>query len=369
MRFVDEFRDPQAVKATLAQIHQQLERVDPARKPLQIMEVCGGHTHAIFKFALGQLLPDGIEFVHGPGCPVCVLPRGRIDDAITLAQQHDVMLCSYGDALRVPGDLGSLQDAKARGADIRVVYSPLDALALARQHPERQVVFFALGFETTAPATALTLQQAKREGIENFSVLCHHITIGPPLRAILDDPGIRIDGFIGPGHVSMITGERVYDFIAEQYNKPLVIAGFEPLDLLQALAMVVAQIADGDSRIDNQYRRAVHSDGNPVAQQAMAEVFQTAPQSDWRGLGSIPHSGLMLTEAFAPWDAERRFGLDRRSVAEPEGCGCAAVLRGLMKPNQCALFGTACQPQTPVGALMVSSEGACAAYYQYRAEN
>ncbi|GAA4874952.1 hydrogenase formation protein HypD [Ferrimonas pelagia] len=367
MKFVDEFRDPAAVKAALAQIESALTQVPASRKPLQIMEVCGGHTHAIFKFALGQLLPDDIEFVHGPGCPVCVLPRGRIDDAITLAEEHGVILCSYGDALRVPGDKGSLQDAKSRGADIRVVYSPLDALALAREYPNKQVAFFALGFETTAPATALTLKQAALDGVENFSVLCHHITIGPPLRAILDDPGIRIDGFIGPGHVSMITGEQVYDFIAEDYAKPLVIAGFEPLDLLQALAMVVKQIAAAEARVENQYRRAVTSVGNRIAQQAMGEVFMPAPESDWRGLGAIPESGLMLSEAFRPYDAEARFGIGRTSVAEPEGCGCARVLRGQLKPHQCPLFGTICKPQMPVGALMVSSEGACAAYYQYRA--
>ncbi|MBY5992398.1 hydrogenase formation protein HypD [Ferrimonas balearica] len=366
MKFVDEFRDPQAVKTLIAEIGEALKGVDPARQPLQIMEVCGGHTHAIFRFGLDKLLPEGIEFVHGPGCPVCVLPRGRIDDAVTLAKQPGTILCSYGDAVRVPGDLGSLLDAKAAGADVRIVYSPLDALTLAKQHPDKQVAFFAIGFETTAPATAITLMQARQQGVTNFSVLCHHITIGPPLKAILDDPGVRLDGLVAPGHVSMVVGQSPYQFIVDEYDKPVVIAGFEPIDFLTALLGVVRQIAEGRAEVENAYKRAVQSAGNAIAQRAMAEVFTLAPQSDWRGLGAIDQSGLMLSEAFAKFDAERRFGLKPTQVAEPEGCGCAQVLRGQIRPGDCPLFGTRCTPQTPVGALMVSSEGACAAYYQYR---
>ncbi|MBY5921595.1 hydrogenase formation protein HypD [Ferrimonas balearica] len=366
MKFVDEFRDPEAVKQLIAEIGRVLERVDPARQPLQIMEVCGGHTHAIFRFGLDKLLPKGIEFVHGPGCPVCVLPRGRIDDAITLARQPGTILCSYGDAVRVPGEQGSLLDAKAAGADVRIVYSPLDAMALAKQNPDRQVIFFAIGFETTAPATAITLMQARQQQVENFSVLCHHITIGPPLKAILDDPGVRLDGLVAPGHVSMVVGQSPYQFIVDDYGKPVVIAGFEPIDFLTALLGVVHQIAEGRAEVENAYTRAVQSAGNAVAQRAMSEVFTLAPKSDWRGLGAIDESGLMLSPAFAEFDAERRFGLKPTHVEEPEGCGCAKVLRGQIKPADCPLFGQRCTPQTPVGALMVSSEGACAAYFQYR---
>ncbi|WP_095499648.1 hydrogenase formation protein HypD [Paraferrimonas haliotis] len=366
MKYVDEFRDPAAVRVLISEIKTALAAVDDAKKPLQIMEVCGGHTHAIFRFGLDKLLPQAIEFVHGPGCPVCVLPRGRIDEAITIANQSDTILCSYGDAVRVPGERGSLLDAKANGADVRIVYSPLDALKLAQAHPDKQVVFFAIGFETTAPATAITLLQARALKVANFSVICHHITIGPPLKAILDDPQVRLDGLIAPGHVSMVVGQQTYQFIVDDYGKPVVTAGFEPIDFLTALLGVIKQIASGQPRVENAYKRAVNDAGNSAAQEAMEQVFELADSQDWRGLGAIEHSGLQLNGAFRSFDAKLRFGLVSAQIEEPEGCACANVLRGLAKPGDCPLFGSQCTPQQPIGALMVSSEGACSAYYQYR---
>lgn len=289
MRYVDEFRDPALVSALLQRIENLLPQLaDQQRLPLQIMEVCGGHTHAIFKFGLDQLLPDGLEFVHGPGCPVCVLPMGRIDSCLEIAAHPQVIFCTYGDAMRVPGRNGSMLDAKRRGADIRVVYSPLDALTLAQRHPDREVVFFGLGFETTMPATALTLQQAKRLGLTNFTVFCQHITIIPTLRSLLQQPDVRIDGFLAPGHVSMVIGTTPYDFICSQFNKPLVVTGFEPLDILQGLVMLLEQMVSGRCAVENQYRRIVPDSGNLLAQQALTEVFATKERSEWRGLAKSP---------------------------------------------------------------------------------
>lgn len=367
MRYVDEFRDPALVSALLQRIENLLPQLaDQQRLPLQIMEVCGGHTHAIFKFGLDQLLPDGLEFVHGPGCPVCVLPMGRIDSCLEIAAHPQVIFCTYGDAMRVPGRNGSMLDAKRRGADIRVVYSPLDALTLAQRHPDREVVFFGLGFETTMPATALTLQQAKRLGLTNFTVFCQHITIIPTLRSLLQQPDVRIDGFLAPGHVSMVIGTTPYDFICSQFNKPLVVTGFEPLDILQGLVMLLEQMVSGRCAVENQYRRIVPDSGNLLAQQALTEVFATKERSEWRGLGEIADSGVQLSPAYQAFDAERRFTPQQQRVADDPRSRCGDVLTGRCKPDQCPLFGGECTPDNAFGALMVSSEGACAAYHRYK---
>lgn len=364
MKYADEYRDPDRARATLASIDRLLAKIDP-QAPLAIMEVCGGHTHTIFRYGLGTMLPDAIELVHGPGCPVCVLPTGRIDDCVALAERPEVIFATFGDPIRVPGSTKSLMEAKAAGADVRVVYSPLDALGLAEKNPGREVVFFALGFETTMPSTALTVLEAQRRGVDNFSLFVNHITIIPTLAAILEAPGCRIDGFVGPGHVSMVIGTEPYRFIAEDHHRPLVVAGFEPLDVLQAIAMVVAQIAEGRAEIENQYARVVLSEGNRRALSAVAEVFELREQSEWRGLGMIAHSGIRLRERYAAYDAERRFAIAGAAVADPAVCQCGEVLTGAIKPWQCAVFGTRCTPDRPLGALMVSSEGACAASFAY----
>ena len=367
MKYVDEFRDRDKAAALLHAIEAVTEEIRPA-KALQIMEVCGGHTHAIFRYGIEAMLPDAVELVHGPGCPVCVLPMGRVDDCVAIATQPGVIFVTFGDAMRVPGSQGSLMQAKANGADIRMVYSPTDALAIARNNPEREVVFFGLGFETTMPSTALTVLEAERDGISNFSVFCNHITIVPTLKTILDSPDLRIDGFVGPGHVSMVIGSAPYEFIARQYRKPLVISGFEPLDLLQSVWMVLRQIADGRAEIENQYARVVASGGNAAAQRAIDAVYEPREHFEWRGLGSIDHSGVRFREAYARFDAERRFVVPGVRVTDPAACQCGEVLKGALKPQQCRVFGTDCTPETPMGALMVSSEGACAAYYRYAAK-
>ncbi len=335
------------------------------RRPLQIMEVCGGHTHSIFRYGLKQMLPPQVEFVHGPGCPVCVLPMGRVDDCIALAEHPEVIFTTFGDAMRVPGSKKSLLQAKAEGADVRMVYSPLDALKLAKENPQREVIFFGLGFETTMPSTALTVLEARKQGIRNFSLFCNHITIIPTIKAILDSPDLHLDGFLGPGHVSMVIGTAPYDFIARHYHKPIVIAGFEPLDILQSLWMVLKQIADGRAEVENQYARIVPEDGNAAALAAVNEVFELREFFEWRGLGSIDHSGVKVRAAFADFDAERKFSVPNLKIADPKSCQCGEVLKGILKPQECKVFGTACTPETPLGALMVSSEGACAAYYNF----
>lgn len=366
MRYVDEFREPTSVQQWLVNIERLTQHIPLVReRPLQVMEVCGGHTHTIFKYGLAELLPEAVEFVHGPGCPVCVLPMGRVDDCVALAEHPQVILTTFGDAMRVPGSRNSLQRAKANGADVRMVYSPMDALALARRYPDREVVFFALGFETTMPSTALTVLQADREDLHNFSLFCNHITIVPTMKALLDDEALSLDGFVGPGHVSMVIGTQPYRFIAEQYGKPFVVAGFEPLDLLQALWMVLKQIADGRHMVENQYRRVVQENGNPTALDAIERVFEVREFFEWRGLGSIGHSGVRIRDTFARYDAERKFSMPNLEVADPQACQCGEVLRGVLKPWQCRVFATACRPEAPLGALMVSSEGACAAHYQY----
>jgi len=367
MRFVDEFRDPQLAKTLLERLHQRARQLPfSAEKPMQIMEVCGGHTHAIFKFGLDKLLPPQLEFIHGPGCPVCVLPMGRIDACCEIAAHPEVIFCTFGDALRVPGKRGSLLQARERGADVRVVYSPLDALTLARENPQRQVVFFALGFETTMPVTAVTLQQARRENLTNFTIFCQHISLMPTLRSLLQQDDVRIDAFLAPGHVSMIIGTAPYAFINHDFGKPLVISGFEPLDLLQSVLLLVEQVCDASCKTENQYRRIVPEQGNLLAQQAMREVFQLAGDSEWRGLGLIEESGIALTADYASFDAERRFAPQAQSVVDDPRARCGDVLTGRCKPHQCPLFGSGCTPHNAFGALMVSSEGACAAWYQYR---
>ena len=366
MKYIDEFREPERVGSLLEAIADLTRKVVAERgRPLHIMEVCGGHTHAIFKYGIANMLPPEIELVHGPGCPVCVLPIGQVDDCVAIAETPGVIFTTFGDAMRVPGSKKSLLQAKAEGADIRMVYSPLDALALARANPDREVVFFGLGFETTMPATAFTILQADAERIRNFSVFCNHITIIPTLQALLESSDLNLDGFLGPGHVSMIIGTRSYQFVADKYRLPLVVAGFEPLDILHSLWLVVKQLAEGRAEIENQYGRIVLEDGNAAALDAIVRVFELREFFEWRGLGSIDHSGVRMRQAYAQFDAERKFVLPSQRIADPQSCQCGEVLKGLIKPRQCKVFGAACTPEMPLGALMVSSEGACAAYYQY----
>lgn len=366
MKYVDEFRDAQKAKSLLHEIEILVKAIPIAKeRPIAIMEVCGGHTHSIFRYGLEGMLPKEIELVHGPGCPVCVLPMGRVDDCVAVAKRPEVIFATFGDAMRVPGSKGSLLQAKADGADVRMVYSPMDALALAKKHSDREVVFFAIGFETTIPSTALTVLQAKADGIKNFSLFCNHITIVPTIKAILDSPDLQLDGFLGPGHVSMVIGTGPYEFVANYYKRPMVVAGFEPLDVLQSIWMVLKQIKEGRSEIENQYARIVPEGGNSPALAAVAEVYELREFFEWRGLGSIDHSGVKLRDAYAEYDAERKFIIPNIKIADPKSCQCGEVLKGVIKPWQCKVFGSACTPETPLGALMVSSEGACAAYYQY----
>jgi len=366
MKYVDEFRDPTKAKILLKEIRALVKSIEITKtRPLYIMEVCGGHTHAIFRYGVETMLPDEIALVHGPGCPVRVLPMGRVDDCVALAETPGVIFTTFGDAMRVPGSKKSLLQARAEGCDVRMVYSPLDSLALAKENPDKQVVFFALGFETTMPSTALTILQAEREGVENFTVFCNHITIIPTIKAILDSPELSLDGFLGPGHVSMVIGDASYDFIADHYKRPLVITGFEPLDVLQGIWMVLKQIKEGRSEIENQYNRVVPSEGNAAALEAIAKVYELREFFEWRGLGSIDHSGVRIREPYTKFDAEQKFSVPALKIADPKSCQCGEVLKGVIKPWDCKVFGTECTPETPLGALMVSSEGACAAYYQF----
>jgi len=366
MKYVDEFRDPVKAQYLLSEIRSLVKRIEVTKtRPLYIMEVCGGHTHAIFRYGVETMLPDEIELVHGPGCPVCVLPMGRVDDCIALAETPDVIFTTFGDAMRVPGSKKSLLQARADGCDVRMVYSPLDALRLAKENPNKQVVFFALGFETTMPSTALTVLQAEKEGIDNFSLFCNHITIIPTIKAILDSPELSLDGFLGPGHVSMVIGSSSYRFIAEHYRRPLVISGFEPLDVLHGIWMVLQMLAEGRAEVKNQYNRVVPDGGNPVALEAIGKVFEIREFFEWRGLGSIDHSGVRIRDEYARFDAERNFAVPALTIADPKSCQCGEVLKGVIKPWDCKVFGTECTPETPLGSLMVSSEGACAAYYQF----
>jgi hydrogenase expression/formation protein HypD len=366
VKYVDEYRDPAKAKKLIKEITRLADGLATQRgRPVYIMEVCGGHTHSIFRYGIENMLPPSVELIHGPGCPVCVLPIGRVDDCVAIAEHPNAIMTTFGDAMRVPGSKRSLLQAKSLGADVRMVYSPLDALKIARSNPDKEVVFFGLGFETTMPSTALTVLKAEADGIRNFSLFCNHITIIPTIKAVLDSEGFQVDGFLGPGHVSMVIGTRPYDFIAEYYRRPVVIAGFEPLDILQSLWMVLKQLDEAHARIENQYSRIVPTDGNRAALQAISRVFELRPFFEWRGLGSIDHSGVQLNARYAAYDAEKKFSVPAVAIADPKSCQCGEVLKGVIKPWQCKVYGKACTPQTPMGALMVSSEGACAAYYQY----
>lgn len=359
MQFIDEYRDVTLIR----QYATAIARI--TTRSWRIMEICGGQTHAIVKFGLDTLLPPGIMLVHGPGCPVCVTPVEQIDQALTLAARPDVILCSFGDMLRVPGSYGNLLTAKARGADVRVVYSPLDALPIARAHPGQQVVFFAVGFETTAPTTAMTVYQARQQGLPNFLLLVSHVLVPPAIEAILASPNNQIQGFLAAGHVCTVTGYSEYEPIAQRYQVPIVVTGFEPLDILQGVYLCIQQLEAGRCQVENQYTRSVHPQGNTVAQQLIQEVFEVVPRS-WRGIGNIPASGLGLREEYAHFDAERRFQLTRGGAIESSECISGLILQGAKKPCDCPAFGRGCTPEHPLGAPMVSSEGACAAYYRYR---
>jgi len=368
VKYVTEFRDgdlAQRIAAGLA------AEVQPDRQ-YSFMEFCGGHTHAISRYGVTELLPPNVRMIHGPGCPVCVLPIGRVDLAIKLAMERGVILCTYGDVMRVPASESlSLMKAKARGADIRMVYSAADALGLARKHPDREVVFLAIGFETTTPPTALVIRQAAKENLANFSVLCCHVLTPSAITHILESPEVRqygsvpIDGFIGPAHVSIIIGSDPYVHFAEEYRKPVVIAGFEPLDVMQAIRMLVRQVNEGRAEVENEFTRAVTPEGNLAAQAVVSEVFELRSSFEWRGLGEVPYSALKIRPAFAAWDAERKFELSYTPVPDHRQCECGAILRGVKRPTDCKLFGTVCTPENPMGSCMVSSEGACAAHYSY----
>ena len=368
MKYIDEFRDGDLARQIGARIAAEAH---PDRS-YSFMEFCGGHTHAISRYGVLELLPPNVRMIHGPGCPVCVLPIGRIDLAIRLALERGAIVCTYGDTMRVPAsDSLSLIKAKARGGDIRMVYSAADAMALARANPQHEVVFFAIGFETTTPPTALAIRDAAREGLANFSVLCCHVLTPSAITHILESPEVRqlgtvpIDGFIGPAHVSIVIGSAPYDHFAEEYRKPVVIAGFEPLDVMQAILMLVRQVNRGAAHVENEFTRAVTPEGNLRAQALVSEVFELRPSFEWRGLGEVPYSALKIREAFAAFDAERRFDLAYQSVPDNKACECGAILRGVKRPTDCKIFGTVCTPENPVGSCMVSSEGACAAHYTY----
>ncbi len=360
MKFVDEYRDADIA----TRLSKEIAELAGSRE-YKFMEVCGGHTHTIYRHGLEDYLPENVSLIHGPGCPVCVIPMGRVDDAIAIAEQDDVIMTSFGDMMRVPGGRGSFFDSNAAGADIRMVYSPLDALKIARNNPDKRVVFMAIGFETTAPSTAATVLRAAAEGLDNFSIFCNHVTIIPAIKAILDSPDLRLDGFIGPGHVSTVIGCRPYEFIPRDYGKPIVTSGFEPLDILQGVYMILKQLHDGRSEVENQYSRVVPWDGNRAALKVIGQTMELRPYFEWRGLGFISQSAMQVREEFAAFDAERIFNVPGVRVADPKACQCGEVLKGVLKPWECKVFGTACTPETPIGTCMVSSEGACAAYYNF----
>jgi hydrogenase expression/formation protein HypD len=368
MKYVDEFRDGELARGLAARIAAELQ---PGRR-YSFMEFCGGHTHAISRYGITELLPDAVRMIHGPGCPVCVLPIGRIDLAIDVALARGAIVCTYGDTMRVPASQGlSLMKAKARGGDIRMVYSAADAVKIAAAHPQREVVFLAIGFETTTPPTALAILAAEKQGLANFSVLCCHVLTPSAITHILESAEVRefgtvpIDGFVGPAHVSIVIGSAPYEHFAEEYAKPVVIAGFEPLDVMQAILMLVRQVNEGRAEVENQFTRAVTSAGNLAAQQLVAQVFELRSSFEWRGLGEVPYSALKIRPAYARFDAEVKFGLAYRPVPDHKNCECGAILRGVKRPADCKLFGTVCTPDNPMGSCMVSSEGACAAHYSY----
>lgn len=356
------FRQPAVMRALSQQIHALALQLP---EPLRLMEVCGGHTHTIMKYGLSQLLPSNIEFIHGPGCPVCIMPKERIDHAIAIARSPEVILVTLGDMIRVPGSLGSLAEQRAQGCDIRPIYDPLDALTIAKDNPAKIVVFFAIGFETSTPMTAALLAQAEQQQIANLLFHINHVLVPPAIDAVMADGRAKINGFIGPSHVSVITGAKIYQPIVERYRVPLVVSGFEPVDVMEAILMLVKQKIEGRQQLEIQYRRVVTMAGNQLAQQLIERYFQIRPHFRWRGLGDIPGSALQLREAFAKRDAERYFALDNRPIDDHKACQCADILRGLAKPSQCKVFGRGCTPSQPMGSCMVSSEGACNAYYRY----
>lgn len=368
MKYVDEFRDRELART----VAEAIRREARPERTYNIMEFCGGHTHAIFRYGVKDLMPENVRFVHGPGCPVCVLPVRRLDDAVEIAERHNVILCTYGDMMRVPGTKQrSLIRAKADGADIRMVYSTMDALKIARDNPDREVVFFAIGFETTTPPTAVAIKQAEKEGLSNFSVFCNHVLTPSAIGHILESPEVRdlgtvqIDGFLGPSHVSSVIGSEPYEFFAEEFGKPVVIAGFEPLDVMQSALMLIRQINEGRHEVENEYTRVVTREGNLKAQALVSEVFELRTSFEWRGLGTVPYSALKIREAYEAFDAEQRFEVTEKKSREVKSCECPAILRGVKKPTDCKLFGTVCTPDNPMGSCMVSSEGACAAYWTY----
>lgn len=361
MKYVDEYRDADTARALATKIAGLCE---PGRR-YAFMEICGGHTHTIYKHGLEDHLPEQVSLVHGPGCPVCVIPMGRVDDAIALAEQDDVIMTSFGDMMRVPGGRGSFFDSKAAGADIRMVYSPLDSLKIARNNPDKRVIFFAIGFETTTPSTAMTILRAAAEGLDNFAVFCNHVRVCPAISAILESPDLHLDGFVGPGHVSTVIGAEPYAYIPREHGKPLVVSGFEPLDILTSIYLLLRQFAEGRCEVENEYSRVVPWAGNPKALAVIDQVMEVRETFEWRGLGWIPESALRLRERYAAFDAERIYAVPGVRVADPKACQCGEVLRGAIKPWECKVFGTACTPETPIGTCMVSSEGACAAYYNF----
>ncbi|AFY99568.1 hydrogenase formation protein HypD [Calothrix sp. PCC 6303] len=362
MKYIDEYRDSSKAEIILKEIQKTSNKLE---RKIKIMEVCGGHTHSIFKYGIENILPTNIELIHGPGCPVCVMPRGRLDKAINISQYPNVIFTTFGDMMRVPGSRNNLLQAKAKGADIRVVYSPLDSLKIAKENPNKEVIFFCIGFETTAPSTALTILQAATENITNFSMFCNHVLVIPALKALLNDPDLQLDGFIGPGHVSMVIGCQPYEFIAQKYQKPIVVSGFEPLDILQSIWMLIQQLTEKRCEVENQYSRVVETTGNQIALNAMAEVFEVRDNFEWRGLGDIPDSGFKIRTKYANFDAESKFVIPDIQVPDHKACQCGKILKGVLKPWQCKVFATACTPENPLGTCMVSSEGACAAYYKY----
>jgi hydrogenase expression/formation protein HypD len=368
VKYIDEFRDGAIAQKLAAAIASEAHE----ERRYHLMEFCGGHTHAISRYGIKDLLPDNVQMIHGPGCPVCVLPIGRIDNAIEIARRPGTILATYADTMRVPASGGlSLQKAKASGADIRMVYSSADALRIARDNPTREVVFFAIGFETTTPPTAVAIRQAAELGLANFTVFCNHVLTPAAIANILESPEVRelgivpLDGFIGPAHVSTVIGTQPYEYFAEEYQRPVVVAGFEPLDVMQAILMLVRQLNDGRAEVENEFTRAVTREGNTKAKSIVAEVFELRRSFEWRGLGEVPYSALRIKESYRDFDAETRYGIEYRSVADNKACECGAILRGVKRPADCKIFGTVCTPENPIGSCMVSSEGACAAHYAY----